>query len=401
MTALLIFDTEAGGHRANYFNCFIAHASAHPETGKVVFAIAPDLLARLEPQWRQRLKEQDGRLCLRLLTAVELVRANRRGAEVFRNFARWRLALRIAGEQKVSHVHFPLVDDVMKAAAVMPRTPYLISGIYFRPTTHFPENWRGVKGYLRQWGKRFFLMRYLARRDTVALLSFDAWFAEHAKAMAWGGKVGTLPEPIDPPPKTAPDVRPPSRRADEGMHFLFFGALQARKGLPEFLDALCLLPPRVLTRSHFTICGEGEMAELVHTRLPELKGRGVNLRYDNRFLSEAELAAEFARADVFLAPYRHHIGSSGAVYVAAQYRKPVITQGWGLIGRQVRRYRLGLAIDTARPEQIAQAIETLALGGDTPGAAPDYDGLVRGHGCAAFARMVFTWAMREPAEWRA
>jgi glycosyltransferase involved in cell wall biosynthesis len=390
VTGLLFIDTEEGGHRANYFNCFIEYAASHPDAGKVIFAISQRLLERLEPRWRQCVEAGDGRLVLRRLTGPELARANQPGPEVRRNFARWKLAMAIAREMRATHIHFPLADDIMKAASVMPGTPYRISGIYFRPTTHFLENWRGVKGYLRQWGKRFFLKRFLARPDTIALLSFDSWFTDFARAGSGGDKVYALPEPIDP----ASAVLLVPRQSGGRVRFLFFGALQARKGLPELLEALPLLSTATLERTSFAVCGEGELSGLVREKLPKLRHGGVCLRFDNRFLSESELETEFARADVFLAPYRNHIGSSGAIYVAAQYRKPVITQDWGLIGRQVRRHRLGAAIDTTDPARIAAAIEAMTLlienGRDD---TADYDGLVRGQGRKAFAQAVFEWGM--------
>lgn len=394
----LVFATEAAGHWANYINTFVRYAVAHQETGSLTFAISDDLVHRLAPEVIDILQSPDRRIRLRLLTDHELASANNARFEVQRNFSRWRLALRIAEELDVSSILFPLVDDIMKAASVLPDSRLSISGIYFRPTMHFPESWRGLKAFLRQAGKAFFVKRYLRRRDTAALFTFDPYFTNHARRRyAKGDKVITIAEPIDMPRGNAPETAAEGQLRRQ-VNFLMFGGLQRRKGVRELLDALLEITPEYRDKIRVVICGEGELGSEIESCLPDIRRRGIQIEFEHRFLTEAELNARYLAADVFLAPYRDHIGSSGVLYVAASLHRPVIAQNSGLVGRQVVHHRLGEAVDTANPREIARSMERMVqrIVRREPSDA-DYDGFTSGHGCSAFAKAALIGAdARDP-----
>jgi glycosyltransferase involved in cell wall biosynthesis len=383
---LLIFEPEEIGHRANYFNAFIRYAAAHLETGEVIYALSEKLFSRLEPNTLHELSASGGRLRVRLLTEPEIHLAERSLTEVRSNFNRWRLAIKIAAEEAAGRILFPLVDDVMKAAAIMPVTRFEISGIYFRPTTHFAEYWKGPVGLMRQAAKALLVKRFLDRGDTKSLSSFDPWFTDFAQsAYSHGAKVRSVPEPIDVPGADKPP------RANGAIRFLFFGALQERKGVAEFIGAFKYLNPAYRSKVEFSICGEGKLSSLIRQALPTIEAEGWKIKFEQGFLPEPVLMERLKAADAILAPYRDHIGSSGALYVAAGLRCPVITQETGLLGRQVAKYRLGEAIDTGNPEQIARAIERIAdaLSSNASNAGADYEGFSAGHGSDAFARAVY------------
>jgi glycosyltransferase involved in cell wall biosynthesis len=288
----------------------------------------------------------------------------------------------------VEAIHFPLVDDVMLAAALRPSSEFAISGIYFRPTMHFPERWRGLKGRIRQTLKSVLVARFLARRDVACLMSFDPFFTDYAHGRYPGGaKVITLPEPVD---LSLPDIPGSAERGERPVTFILFGGLQRRKGIIELLDALPQIDSRLRSSCAFVFCGEGELSGVIAERMPALRAQGIRIEFENRFLPEAELNRRLAESDVFLAPYQGHIGSSGVLYLAAAHKKPIITQNSDLIGMQVRHFRLGAAVDTADPRQIAAAIERLTdeISSGNIRLEADFDGLVRGHGREAFARTI-------------
>jgi glycosyltransferase involved in cell wall biosynthesis len=77
---------------------------------------------------------------------------------------------------------------------------------------------------------------------------------------------------------------------------------------------------------------------------------------EDRFLSATELASLVAHGDVALLPYQQFVGSSGLLYRAAQAGRPSIAPSYGLMGWLARRHGLGLVVDAARPQALAEAL---------------------------------------------
>jgi glycosyltransferase involved in cell wall biosynthesis len=87
------------------------------------------------------------------------------------------------------------------------------------------------------------------------------------------------------------------------------------------------------------------------------------------YVDEAELGDWFTAADVVLAPYRQHVGTSNIIFLAAAYRRPVISQDFGLMAKLTRDYRLGLTVDPSDPSALASAMRSFL----TENAPPVFD----------------------------
>jgi glycosyltransferase involved in cell wall biosynthesis len=57
-----------------------------------------------------------------------------------------------------------------------------------------------------------------------------------------------------------------------------------------------------------------------------------------------------------LAPYQRHVGMSGILLLAAAAGKPVLSSDYGLMGELVRRYGLGITVDSTVPSEIAKGL---------------------------------------------
>jgi glycosyltransferase involved in cell wall biosynthesis len=142
--------------------------------------------------------------------------------------------------------------------------------------------------------------------------------------------------------------------------FLFFGEIRGPKGLWRLLDSLRVLRAEQEARICLAIVGQAE--PVVEQRLAsELKviGASTQLMILRRaaYVDDTELFEWFTAADVVIAPYVRHAGTSGILLLAAAYRKPLITQAYGAMGKLVREHSLGLSIDTNNPEELSGAIE--------------------------------------------
>jgi glycosyltransferase involved in cell wall biosynthesis len=80
------------------------------------------------------------------------------------------------------------------------------------------------------------------------------------------------------------------------------------------------------------------------------------------FVPDDDVPAYFQLADVALAPYQKHVGMSGIVQFSAATQTPVLSSDYGLMGELVRRYRLGLAVDTTVPQHLSRGIGQLLQG---------------------------------------
>ncbi|HZP19366.1 MAG TPA: glycosyltransferase family 4 protein [Bauldia sp.] len=80
------------------------------------------------------------------------------------------------------------------------------------------------------------------------------------------------------------------------------------------------------------------------------------------FVPVADRHAWFDAADVALAPYIRHAGSSGVLMLAASHGIPVISQKFGQMGRWVAEHKLGLAVDPDDPQELAGALRRYLTG---------------------------------------
>ncbi|WP_072714051.1 glycosyltransferase [Rhodothermus profundi] len=301
----------------------------------------------------------------------------------------WRLGCRIAYQQNADVLFFAVMDDVLLGSAFDPvrYSGFTISGLIFRASMHYQEMRNGFVSSAREFIKSVTVYRTLKRRDFVKLFTLDPYFAEFARNNIVNGyKVEFLPEPYD-----LPDVHfdSNSEREQGKIRFLFYGSMQRRKGIEPLLDALKLLPSSVKEKSEFRFCGEGPMVPFIQNRKKELLAEGINITVEARYLSQCELDEEIKKADVILAPYLNHIGSSGVLVTAAAYHKPILSQNAMMIGRELQRYRLGEAVDTHDPAAIAAAIIRLCEGGiDKIRRTADFEGYLQRHGEEKFAQKI-------------
>jgi glycosyltransferase involved in cell wall biosynthesis len=179
------------------------------------------------------------------------------------------------------------------------------------------------------------------------------------------GKLRYLPDPYAPAACTG---GVPAHPLIEALHrqgrsvLLLYGGLDTRKGAPQLLRAIRMLSASDRRRIALVLAGRvpsqcaralrRELDSVLNTEDPDC----LLVELMDRYLPADELEQLIAGADVVLAPYQRHVGSSGVIIQSAARRKVVIGQAYGLSGRLIRKYQLGYGVETARPEAIASAI---------------------------------------------
>lgn len=141
------------------------------------------------------------------------------------------------------------------------------------------------------------------------------------------------------------------------LELLFFGFIRPYKGLDLLVQALARLHD---SEVYLTVVGEPwKDADRLKQ---ELLGAGVpNLELHLEYVTDAEAADYFVRADAVMLPYRSATGS-GVVAVAYHYGKPVVATRVGGLQDAVWDGRTGFLVAPDSPDALAEAVRGLDRG---------------------------------------
>jgi glycosyltransferase involved in cell wall biosynthesis len=134
---------------------------------------------------------------------------------------------------------------------------------------------------------------------------------------------------------------------------LFFGHVRPFKGLDVALDAWAQL------KSQAVLLVAGEVWWNDEERYREQAKRlGIEdrVRFEFRFIPDAEVATYFAAADVVVAPYRSE-AQSGVALTAFHFARPVIASRVGGIPEIIEEGRNGLLVEPGKPAALATAVD--------------------------------------------
>jgi len=264
--------------------------------------------------------------------------------------AAWRLCRR--QRYDVIHVHWPFPLALFGWAAQRARPAALVTTFYGVELRWVKTAMPFFRGFLK-WAAR--------RSDRVVAIS--SYTADEVREL--------VHVPIEVIPYTtslpAPTSVPHAGRRSAGAPFtvLFVGRLVERKGVSHLVDAVSLLRSGVDVR--LVIVGDGPERARIEARIREkrLDGR-VAVRGR---VSDAELQAAYAAADVFVLPAvidrRGDTEGLGVVLLEAMsHRVPVIASAIGGITDIVEDGVSGLLVPPGDGTALAAALERLARAPD-------------------------------------
>ena len=377
---ILIFEPEAAGHCSDYIRLLISYLPEQNFALKLTFLVSLKLFERLRVTEEISQKIEQGEIEFITLTDSETAKCTHRILWI-RSLYCWFTALKYCNRCKADHIHFLYVDHMQFPLALkLPVSKGLtVSGILFRPSIHYLQLWNISLSLREKFGsaRKKILYRFMLAHPGLGLIfSLDEHFAMYAReSLSYGHKVRYLPDPSIFPANGEQGaimsglsyLVPPGKKI-----FLLFGALDRRKGIFEVIQSLSMLDNRTAKKTALIFAGKlrDEVREDFITELHkylESHPTGVWIRLEDRFLSGDELVYLLKQCDVVLIPYQRHVGSSGLLIWAASVSKPVITQDFGLMGVLTRKYKLGQAIDTTKPFEIAKAIKIFVDGNKEKG----------------------------------
>lgn len=359
---LMLFDVAAGGHHGMFVQHLVEAWLAQAQERQLVLVVPPrflDIHSELgevivrAPANRVRVEFIDGPIPSPGDSAADLIRYDLSQGAIFRRFVE-RLQPEWCLLMQFDFLQLHLI--LGKPPAHRPR----IAGIYFRPSFHYAAltGWRpSWRERLNDARKRLTLKRALRNEMFDTLFSLDPFVVPEIDSWQTGTTVLALPDGFSPPVQAPEAV---SHGIESGRRIaLTYGSLAERKGIFSVLDALPNLPEALQRR--LAIVFAGRIHEPDRSAFRDAIARAerttqVQIVVDDRFLPEPELAAWIDAATLLLVAYRHHIGSSNVLIRAAAAGKPVVGSDYGLVGEQIRRRRLGLAVNTNDPATLAAAL---------------------------------------------
>ncbi len=406
----MAFDLDVGGHHAGYLQNLVRIWASEERRGRLSLAVSPELLDQ-HPELVADARNADVPVLPVSLPPVASSWLAKAPAELRlaeRALREWRALCESAVRLSATHALSMYMDGLIQTPLALGlRAPCRISGIYFRPTFHyggFSSVERPLRDRLKAARQRVLAGRALRHPALDVMFCLDPYAVDAMRAgLREGHKARHLADPVavhDEPEGTIAALRRELGLSPEKTVLLLFGMITPRKGLLEVLEALEHLPPPVAREVCLLVVGPmaADFRGRVHSAVERARGRtGATILLHERFVPDLENQRWFGVADIVLAPYQQHVGMSAILIRAASAGKPIIADGYGLLGQLTERRRLGAVVDARDPRAIAHGIERLLRSEGGLVDAEAQGQLARENTPAAFARAMFSTFLPEAA----
>ena len=368
----MLFDLSIRGHHPNYLRHLIKYWYDHKLSGSLSIVVSPKFLLEHGEVVALAVSCSQSQVKFVSITTEEETALNSRKSflkRAVRNFQEWKLLRKYTALLKATHCLIMYFDTYELLLALGAQSPCPFSGIYFRPTFHYGEfsnyqfSWREA---LQKWREKLLLSRLANNLQLKTLFCLDPFVSKYlgSKFLSRVNAV-TLPDPVETFDRyefQSHDCRQklgiePNRRV-----FLLFGSLTSRKGIWQLLEAIETLSPSLCQNMCLLLVGESNVETQLTSKIKAIcQAKSIQIISRYEFIPEPEVPTYFQLADVILAPYQRHVGMSGILLLAAAAQKPVLSSDYGLMGELVRSYKLGITVDSTKPEQIARGMSQFLL----------------------------------------
>lgn len=371
---LMIFDLEFKGHHVNYIRHIVSDWHSSRQNDLLSIVVSPNFLKQ-HPAVVGFAHKSGGKIKFISISDVEkedLLKAGK-ATRIVQRLKEWSLFCKYAKHVSADHCLVMYIDKLQLPIALGLRPPCQFSGIYFQPSFHytyfqpkFSERELFVASYsLKSLFKELrdfvFLAQVNYNPQFKNLFVLDPYAVAPIKKKFKNFGCLHLPDPVE---SLSINSFPDKDKLLEKnkITFLIFGYLDERKGISKFLDALEILPIEICAKIRLLLVGEldASLKENIPNRLKAIAAtKSITFLTDFKFVSEKQIQSYFDVSDVVLALYQNHLGMSGILLHAAMMKKPVLSQDYGLMGKLVREYDLGITVDSTDSVKIAEKIKFL------------------------------------------
>lgn len=368
---IVLFDLAFTGHHADYIQHLVSYWCKHELQGRLNVVVSPkfiELHSDVVNAASECAQMNVNFVPISLEEEATLKSNNSPLNRAYRAFLRWNLLYKYTSLLKPDHCLLMYFDGFQLPLSWISHLPCPLSGIYFRPVFHysdFPEFTPSWREHFWQWRDKFFLSRILRHVNFKTLFCLDPFVVNYIDKFSKKVRAVHLTDPVQ--VYSYPDFKLEKLRQRLGIHstrktFLMFGAFRKRKGIDQLLDAVELLPFNLCQKLCLLFVGKIGSEQQVQARLEHISQfLAVQIVNHDTFVPHQDVQSYFRIADVILAPYQRHIGMSGILLQAAATEKPVLSSNYGVMGKMVERYQLGLTVDSTSPVEIAKGLTQFLL----------------------------------------
>lgn len=139
-------------------------------------------------------------------------------------------------------------------------------------------------------------------------------------------------------------------------NLLFFGTIRPYKGLEDLVTAFDAISEEEIDRYWLTIVGETWEGWTLPAELIARSRYHRRITFVNRYVSDEDVAAFFAAADVVVLPY-HRSSASGPLHVAMSYGLPVVLTHVGGLPEAAAAYGGAIFVPPGDPASLRIALD--------------------------------------------
>lgn len=348
---ILLFDTILDGHHPDYLSYLIAYFSDQADV-QVYVVSGESFKADFDKRMEEEQRVWGSNVHFLPIRMNELAAIHAKSIYV-RSFIEWRLMLKYAQEVDATHALIMYFDYFQLGAWLGKKAHLPVSGIYFRPA--YAGSNRGLYASFKKW----ILNKALSTGQIKNLFCLVPSAVPPIQAFSTKTKISALCDPIRVFEIENARLQAWQEQMELPRHkklYLNFGHLDERKGIEVFLSACETLEPSIIATMALWLVGPirpdyQQVIEKAIERVPHLQ---VIRHYG--YLPAPEVQMCFQSADVVLALYQAHVGSSSILVRAAMSQKPVLGSNFGIMGELIKEKELGLGLDASSPQKVKEGI---------------------------------------------
>ncbi len=349
MKKVLIFDTQLNGHHLEYLHHYYIDALKH-STNEYIFVIPKSFVEKSRTMvWKiaknisfDYISDND---INNIESASSISKSSFQSSKILKKYIKKHAPTNVVLTNLINHLPYMMLMSDQRIK---------LRGVIYRI-------------YLYEWHKMHFLTKmlnafkfYILSRcscvEQVFILN-DSSAAACFNKIFKTKKFRYLPDPYVECNRQATNIREELGVKKDKKLFIHFGALDIRKGTLKILEAIERIPIDKRTQYAFVFAGRvsSVMKEIFYAKVHQLEPT-TQIIVKDEFVSFEFLASLCYSCDAILIPYSSPIQSSGVIGYAAQYNKPVIGSGEGLLGKIIKRFHLGIIVSEINPDSLSKVI---------------------------------------------